>query len=227
MGSILKDELRRISIMLRESSGGLAVLSVVTCYLLFSSFRCNYIVCMISAFFVCLTYTNSLKEEASFYIPMSIKDRNRRIVCLGAIIAFVYFVLSMIVKVTYSTVPVLISMRKKAGVRSVFTREDILLSIYLAMVILGFALSLKAAMGFSEDTYLFGIKFPKFVRYIFIFTATFVFATVSTGYVMDINLKKQFALIVFGMVVQVIDIFIEVSQIKEADCRWFAGSEKE
>ena len=225
MISSLKDEFRKISIMFRSYATYLIIIASVTCCLVCSGIRIGYMVCMISAFFVSLTFTTSLKEEASFYIPMSIKDRNKRVLSIGAIIASAYLALLVATKILYSTVPALIDVRNKSGIKSVFTREDILLTIYMVIVIMEVVLSLKSTFGFSEDKYILGIKIPRFIGHIFIFTAIFIFAFESTSYAIDKNIKINIVMIVVGMVVGMIDILFEASQIKKDDCKWFAGDE--
>ena len=113
----------------------------------------------------------------------------------------------------------------KSGYTNICSLNNILLLVYLYLVIVAFVLSNKMVMGFSEDVYLFGIKLPRFVRYIFTVPGTFLFSWTAMSIAIGNSINKYKWIIYIGIVLTLIDIVLEYNQNKEADCKWFPGSE--
>ena len=220
----MKDELRRINILLRVNGPivGIWFLGTLSAMLIFV--RGGYIVAMLSAFIFCTVMTGSLSEEASFLIPMTIKERNKRVLSYGFILSVVYAVLMAINKLVYTVIPVFVDRKKARGITSLMTKEDILLYAYMCLVVIGLVLSIKSVMGFSEEIYIGKVKLPKFVRFIFLFLSTMIYSLVATTFAMGENLKGSTTLLLVGMGCQLIDIFMEANQAREADLKWNANN---
>ena len=140
-------------------------------------------------------------------------------------IAFGYVILFILINIINIIIPNLNEYRIKTGYTNISSLNNILLLVYLYLVIVAFALGNKMAMGFSEDTYLVGIKVPQFLRYIFMFPGTFLFSWISVGIAVGEKIKKYEVLIYIGIILTLIDLVIEYNQNKEADCKWFPGEE--
>ena len=134
-------------------------------------------------------------------------------------------IIFILINVINIIIPNLNEARVKSGYTNICSLNNILLLVYLYLVIVAFVLSNKMVMGFSEDVYLFGIKLPRFVRYIFTVPGTFLFSWTAMSIAIGNSINKYKWIIYIGIVLTLIDIVLEYNQNKEADCKWFPGSE--
>ena len=179
--NILIEEFNKLKILMMSNRGILFVVFVFTLVWTVKDLKFCYTGCFVSSFIFVLWSLESFKEDASFYVPMSLKEKNRRIFCFGNIIAFCYVIIFILINVINIIIPNLNESRVKSGYTNICSLNNILLLVYLYLVIVAFVLSNKMVMGFSEDVYLFGIKLPRFVRYIFTVPGTFLFSWIAVG----------------------------------------------
>ena len=223
--SILLEEMNKLKILLMSNRGILLFVFVFAVIWTIKDLKFCYMGCFASSFIFVLWSLESFKEDASFYIPMTLKEKNRRIFCFGNIIAFCYVILFILINVINIIIPNLNESRVKSGYTNICSINNILLLVYLYLVIVAFVLSNKMVMGFSEDVYLFGIKLPRFVRYIFTVPGTFLFSWTAMSIAIGNSIQKYKWIIYIGIVLTLIDVVLEYNQNREADCKWFPGNE--
>ena len=223
--SILMDEIRKFKILMMGNRGIFLFMFVVAVIWTIKDLKFAYMGCFVSAFLLCFWPTEVFKEDASFYIPMTLKEKNKRIFCFGNIIAFCYVVVFALINVINIIIPNLNESRIKSGYTNICSLHNLLLLFYMYLVIVAFVLSNKMVMGFSEDVYLFGVKLPRVIRYIFTVPGTFMFSWIAMSVAIGNPIRKYKWLIYIGIVITLIDIVLEYNQSKEADCKWFPGSE--
>lgn len=223
--NILIEEFNKLKILMMSNRGILFFVFAFTLVWTVKDLKFCYTGCFVTSIIFVLWSLESFKEDASFYVPMSLKEKNKRLFCFANMIAFGYVVLFIFINIINIIIPNLNEYRIKTGYTNISSLNNILLLVYLYLVIVAFALGNKMAMGFSEDTYLVGIKVPQFLRYIFMFPGTFLFSWISVGIAVGEKIKKYEVLIYIGIILTLIDLVIEYNQNKEADCKWFPGEE--